>query len=216
MENADKQKNHDKSVEKNWNLFKAGKLAEVLSPELKSHLVKFSTRKRNLDYDFREYQEVVTKMEKPKFSEFSSIINSYEELKNKTIPPKSIEHKEENINDSSTTPYGIKHVTLKLLQSTQNVEKKPVEKPQVKDVSDIALKKLFHGDKNTVKNKLNVSNSSSLVVNNKCGTKETDIMSYPEKIIIPKDKHRKGSTYKINDCYYDDDGEFLYRVPGMY
>lgn len=46
--------------------------------------------------------------------------------------------------------------------------------------------------------------------------KKVYALSYPEKITVPKEKYKKGYTYKINDCYYDDDGEFLYRVPGIY
>ncbi|KAL0270768.1 UNVERIFIED_CONTAM: hypothetical protein PYX00_008066 [Menopon gallinae] len=38
---------------------------------------------------------------------------------------------------------------------------------------------------------------------------------YPEKITIPKEQRIKGKTYRVKDCYYDDDGTFLYRVPGM-
>ncbi|XP_046621235.1 uncharacterized protein LOC124305660 [Neodiprion virginianus] len=38
---------------------------------------------------------------------------------------------------------------------------------------------------------------------------------YSEVIKIPKDKYKKGKLYKIRDCFYDDDGEFLYRVPGL-
>lgn len=38
---------------------------------------------------------------------------------------------------------------------------------------------------------------------------------YPEKIKIPKSKRGSGLIFKVRDCYYDDDGEFLYRVPGM-
>lgn len=43
----------------------------------------------------------------------------------------------------------------------------------------------------------------------------TDIMTYPERIRIPKKAYKKGATYKVNDCYYDHDGKFLYRVLGM-
>lgn len=47
--------------------------------------------------------------------------------------------------------------------------------------------------------------------------KQVPVMeNYPERIRIPKSLYKPGSTYKLNDCYYDDDGEFLYRVPGMY
>lgn len=44
---------------------------------------------------------------------------------------------------------------------------------------------------------------------------ETDC-NYVKKIRIPKNVYKAGMTYRINDCYYDDDGEFLYRVPGLY
>jgi hypothetical protein len=37
----------------------------------------------------------------------------------------------------------------------------------------------------------------------------------PERIQVPARKWQKGCTFKIGDCYYDDDGGFLYRVPGM-
>lgn len=38
---------------------------------------------------------------------------------------------------------------------------------------------------------------------------------YPETITIPKNKYQKGKLYQLRDCYYDHDGEFLYRVPGL-
>lgn len=39
---------------------------------------------------------------------------------------------------------------------------------------------------------------------------------YPNKIEIPEDKYVKGCLYKVKDCFYDDDGKFLYRVPGLF
>ncbi|KAK6631522.1 hypothetical protein RUM44_006049 [Polyplax serrata] len=39
--------------------------------------------------------------------------------------------------------------------------------------------------------------------------------SYPQRIKIPRSKRGSGLTFKVKDCYYDDDGQFLYRVPGM-
>ncbi|XP_053981522.1 uncharacterized protein LOC128877905 [Hylaeus volcanicus] len=38
---------------------------------------------------------------------------------------------------------------------------------------------------------------------------------YAMPIKIPKNVYKKGMTYKVVDCYYDDDGEFLYRTPGL-
>ena len=34
-----------------------------------------------------------------------------------------------------------------------------------------------------------------------------------EKIEIPKDIHAEGKTYKVNNSYYDSNGDFLYRIP---
>lgn len=34
-----------------------------------------------------------------------------------------------------------------------------------------------------------------------------------DKIIIPQDKKKVGAIYKYGDSFYDEDGEFMYRVP---
>lgn len=39
--------------------------------------------------------------------------------------------------------------------------------------------------------------------------------SYPLQIVIPKELWKKGALYRIKDRFYTDDGEFLYRVPGL-
>ena len=38
---------------------------------------------------------------------------------------------------------------------------------------------------------------------------------YAKSIRIPKNVYKEGMSYRIKDCYYDADGEFLYRVPGV-
>lgn len=38
---------------------------------------------------------------------------------------------------------------------------------------------------------------------------------YSKRIKIPQNVYKQGMTYRIKDCYYDDDGEFLYRIPGL-
>ncbi|XP_015437384.1 PREDICTED: uncharacterized protein LOC107192602 [Dufourea novaeangliae] len=48
--------------------------------------------------------------------------------------------------------------------------------------------------------------------------RKTDIdvkFEYVKPIRIPRNVWRRGMTYRIKDCYYDDDGQFLYRVPGL-
>ncbi|XP_020289861.1 uncharacterized protein LOC109857695 [Pseudomyrmex gracilis] len=51
---------------------------------------------------------------------------------------------------------------------------------------------------------------SSIKVWNKKIDTECD---YAKPIKIAKHLYKPGKTYRISDCYYDDDGEFLYRVP---
>lgn len=36
-----------------------------------------------------------------------------------------------------------------------------------------------------------------------------------DRIYIPRKAYKRGALYKVNDCFYDDDGELLYRVPGL-
>lgn len=43
---------------------------------------------------------------------------------------------------------------------------------------------------------------------------DTDF-NYTKHIKIPKNVYKKGMTYRVRDCYYDCDGGFLYRVPGL-
>lgn len=38
---------------------------------------------------------------------------------------------------------------------------------------------------------------------------------YPLAIRIPKQAWKEGHMYKVKDCFYDDQGDFLFRVPGL-
>lgn len=58
----------------------------------------------------------------------------------------------------------------------------------------------------------NLLDTSIKVWNKKVDTE----LSYTKPIKIAKHLYKPGMTYRISDCYYDDDGEFLYRVPGVY
>lgn len=50
----------------------------------------------------------------------------------------------------------------------------------------------------------------------KIWNKKTDVeLEYAKPIKIAKHLHKPGMSYRVGDCYYDDDGEFLYRVPGV-
>jgi hypothetical protein len=65
-------------------------------------------------------------------------------------------------------------------------------------------------------NMLDISKQNTLDTYVKVWNKKIDTeLEYTKSINITKQLYKKGKTYRINDCYYDDDGEFLYRVPGI-
>lgn len=44
---------------------------------------------------------------------------------------------------------------------------------------------------------------------------EVKLPSIRHKISIPQHLQKRGSTYRLYDCFYDDQGLFMYRVPGL-
>ena len=46
--------------------------------------------------------------------------------------------------------------------------------------------------------------------------KSENRMEIKEKIYIPTDLHKENAVYQINDCFYDSNGEFLHRIPGVF
>lgn len=45
--------------------------------------------------------------------------------------------------------------------------------------------------------------------------KNIDDVLVAAHIKIPRQRYKKGMTYRVRDSFYDDDGTFLYRVPGL-
>lgn len=57
---------------------------------------------------------------------------------------------------------------------------------------------------------------STNVISRKEVSKFIDTVNdYPLAIRIPKKAWKEGYTYRVKDCFYDDKGDFLYRVPGL-
>jgi len=57
--------------------------------------------------------------------------------------------------------------------------------------------------------------ASSEIVISAADQRKYEITQVKTRIVIPRKLHRQGATYRVDDAYYDDDGELLYRVPGM-
>jgi len=105
-----------------------------------------------------------------------------------------------------------------------NVYRKQLEAAVSDDAEESAVSKdIQKPDKNdcaTFENKNNMLNISikenTLDTYIKTWNKKVDVeLEYAKPIKIAKQLYKPGMTYRINDCYYDDDGEFLYRVPGV-
>ncbi|CAH1135108.1 unnamed protein product [Ceutorhynchus assimilis] len=202
---------HDLSVTKNWNEFKQGKLNN-LPQELKQHLQKFSIRNLNFQQlSINTNNELVAVQWKPQIKgEFSEILSSYQKPK---------EHKTESIEEPSKFKIRESKEQLVTFKELQNKVKQKMSKGEQVTIQEELLKEakmsinqpieLQQEDVNIIKPK---TNEVGFV---RKTTKDVSHLVYPQQITIPRDIYKKGYTYKLNDCYYDSDGEFLYRVPGM-
>ncbi|KAF9412446.1 hypothetical protein HW555_009049 [Spodoptera exigua] len=219
---------HDASVMRNWKELKEGSLD--IPPELREHFLKFSERtipplkKESIkiditpERDLGEFERIVRKCAAKENKESNSKSSS-------SNGPLAIQSSDTKTNSKAKQPkIDDKFITLdeltakikKSLDTGDNVDIKdsiilsstestpsPLDKLPEKEVYQEL--ELFHDkypDSGIVEFRSEVEDPK-------------EIMNYPERIRIPKKAYKKGATYKVNDCYYDHDGRFLYRVLGM-
>ncbi|XP_044259266.1 required for respiratory growth protein 9, mitochondrial [Tribolium madens] len=207
----DKIANHDSGVRNNWKLFKDGKMGD-LPEDLAQHLNKFTNRALDLNTFQLQKDNVVTFRKKIR-TEFSEIITSYEKNNHgETEEEKKLELKEKKSSGKKSKNVTLEQLQMKLVKRAEsggeidqdekyiitNVKKEEKKVEIKQDLVDLSQNKYQTG-----------------VQHHKKEPKDLSHLNYPEFITIPKSVHKKSSIYKLNDCYYDHDGEFLYRVPGM-
>ncbi|XP_030756794.1 neugrin [Sitophilus oryzae] len=223
--------NHDKTVMSNWAEFKQGKLNN-LPDELKVHLQKFSSRSLNLKpFDPKNNQKTIRQASE-KVGEFSEIIQSYERLKKNSDGSDQRTRESENIkplaetkkiNKISKDPYPLTLTQLKEKIRYDISKGKTLSEDEKVILNNVTISKT--DNINTVvelkpENVTDIVDQRYKTSSDKVGfvkktNKDMSHLKYPERIIIPKKAYVRGYTYKLNDCYYDSDGTFLYRVPGM-
>ncbi|CAH0553814.1 unnamed protein product [Brassicogethes aeneus] len=215
--NQNKITNHDKVVQENWRLFKKGKLGE-LPDDLRDHLRKFTNRALNLKPFEAQQNKILIESQKKIGGEFSEIITSYEKLKNKDANTNKNVLLEEV---ESSKPKGDKQLaTLHNLQkriegeieANKDVAKEDlilVQGLKPKESVGIETIKLKQSDISIAQNKYTSVSTVTKTV------RDYSHLIYPEKIVITKELKKKNGLYKLNDCFYDEYGDFLYRVPGM-
>lgn len=224
-------KNHDESVRQNWNKLKRGEFDD-LPKDLIAHVKRFTNREFCVSEMPPKSDKQIIHKTKKIHSEFSDIITSYEDLTNKErstddqklLLDKTSQHAVHDIH--SRWDKSRKHITLselkygndetctrssktnhdEVLQQVSNTEVYNKDSEQEHHIIDLK------NDTFAIQDKFNKSSAGTLANSSK---NDYSFMLYPEKINIPKKLYKKGSIYKLNDCYYNHYGTFLYRVPGM-
>ncbi|XP_058130515.1 uncharacterized protein LOC131284926 [Anopheles ziemanni] len=221
---------HDAAVKENWQMFRSGRIQNI-DPGFAQHLNKFV--QRNVDnagklkmkiaskrlYEIRplpegEFSAIVTSCKKYQNSgqltdsEQELLMDGSEELGSKELlispnAPKQdtfligeIEHKQ--------------HITISEMKKKEGAE----TNRNVKFVDDHAQLDLGKGIVDKLVN-MNEQNLVPAFADSSYDLRDKTKEDIKEYIRIPKKLFKKGATYQLDDCFYDDDGEFLYRVPGM-
>lgn len=215
---ANRVKKHDESVMESWQQFKSGELE--LDPILAAHLKKFTHRDLNALYKPPADRKFGLEIPKPKSTEFTSIIST---CKKYADEPKQIENvsQSDEARFSSHRPRNSDNDSVVLRsRSTTTSKQMPLQEYQ-KHSPDVSFRpqeeasSVLSSDNQPMMKikKYEETNVNALKFD---GDKKVfESLAIKEHIKIPKKVWKEGQIYKYDDCFYSDDGEFLYRVPGL-
>ncbi|KAG5673568.1 hypothetical protein PVAND_003606 [Polypedilum vanderplanki] len=209
---------HDQSVLKNWNEFKKGNLE--VEPVLAEHLKKFAFRDFNALTEPKPNRKFGVEVPKPKKNEFLSIITSCKKTKSDDKLLENISSQETRITeerphvDADTfvlngRDSSDKNITLQEFQkmnpkfNLDNNESNNTDLMKIDEIPELKISKMTKED-------------NELIIYNKDVDHAIEALEIQAKIRIPKKLYKKGKIYKVDDCFYADDGDFLYRVPGFF
>ncbi|KAF6215194.1 hypothetical protein GE061_009946 [Apolygus lucorum] len=220
---------HDKRVLANWKMFQEKKLE--LPNHISSHLSKFTGRDRSLptkvstEVMLEESEPKVKMISSTKKSEFADIIRNYgrkdghstsetqEKSGSNWAPTRPGETYVLNIQDKKVKKSS-PHLTLSQMKMSGKIspsESTLQHQPPTEGVtSGQETKKATSG----VINPSDFSSVHRWSSTDSSSVKQTDEPpdEIPMKIVIPKNKWKKGTVYRVNNCFYADDGEFLYKI----
>lgn len=205
---------HDATVMRNWKDLKEGSLD--IPQDIRKHLLKFSDR--TIPSLKKESIKIDLTQEK-KMGEFESIVKrcaAQVQARNNTS--NETNHTHETANKIHYVNKDRKRVTLDELstkiKNRMDIGKKVGMPDQI--LLDAVNTKTSGVPELNSDVELSIEGESNEVVEYKAeNVNEKSVMDYPERIRIPRNAYKKGATYKVNDCFYDHDGQFLYRVLGM-
>lgn len=210
---------------RNWKELKEGSLE--IPPELRQHFLKFSDRsipplnKESVKVDLTPEENL---------GEFEQIVRKCAAKEN-THTDKPTDHKQSlalpSPNSSNTEESFVQSGKLDLklvtLDELTTKIKNRLKKGNNVDINDrIIISSVNANSKSNsedfpkeIELVNDIKEANSIVEYKNKAEDPKEVMNYPERIRIPKKAYKKGATYKVNDCYYNHDGRFLYRVLGM-
>lgn len=210
---------HDQSVMRNWKELKEGTLS--ISEDVRAHFLKFS--ERTIPPLNRNSVKKIDVTPEEKIGEFENIIRrcaANENSDQKTFKQDYNTTKENEGEKMEKAPRDYKRVTLEEL--AQKIQTR-LQTGQNVNVPDQIIVNTINDNAVLESKSVNINKSIEIFDNDNKNNlvqyqpenDSKDVMDYPERIRIPKKAYKKNATYKVNDCYYDHDGRFLYRVLGM-
>ncbi|KRT85462.1 hypothetical protein AMK59_194, partial [Oryctes borbonicus] len=207
-------KNHDNSVRKNWEMLKNGQLN--LPPILTKHLHKFTDRNFNqIENKVIGEEVIVTKLEPISNGEFSEIIRSYKRLKNKQTSNENktqssqnntIKKQKKEMHLTSDNVSQTNHTTLGSLKASLRTDVtlgKEIEEDERMLLKSSNSEVVTRNEPEHQIIDLEKVPKTTYISTSTKSEKDNKHLIYPEKIIIPRNKLKRGCMYKLYDCYYD-------------
>ncbi|XP_034664997.1 uncharacterized protein LOC117899233 [Drosophila subobscura] len=203
---------HDESVMRNWQQLRQGKCDVAIPSAFLQHLEKFSER-RQQDLKQLKPEEWPTRpaLPVPESNEFRQLLGSGKQPKDSPSPPQlpsgyapppAAAEDETYLLDKVRNKRKMRLQELKQLQLVPAVSEVPQPPPSNPSGT---------GHLSSYVQKF----ESSEIVISVADQRRYEMTKVKDRIVIPRKLHRPGATYRVEDAYYDDDGELLYRVPGM-
>ncbi|KAH8310932.1 hypothetical protein KR044_003490 [Drosophila immigrans] len=210
--NVERIRSHDASVMRNWELLRAGKCPDVPS-DLLHHLQKFAQRRPQDLKQFKPEQwPTRPELPDPQTNEFRALLangrNTSKQLA-LAMPAQSAESSKRPEGDEETYMLAkVKNKRKLRLQELKDLQLLPQQSPELD-------RPLPNPSGTGILPSFVQKFEESEVVVSVADQRKYEMSRIKDRIVIPRKLYRQGATYRVEDAYYDDDGEFLYRVPGM-
>ncbi|XP_030239054.1 neugrin isoform X2 [Drosophila navojoa] len=208
-------RSHDASVMNNWSRLRSGKCTD-LPAELLQHLQKFAERQRqDLQQLSPEQWPTRPELPVPETTEFRALLGNKpnkqlttgkptQQLETRIMPPSEAEDETfllDKVKDKRNMR--LQELRESRLVPQEEQKKLMLEQPLPNPSGTGVLPSFVQKFERT-----------EIVVSVE-DQRKYEMSKVKDRIVIPRKLYREGATYRIEDAYYDDDGEFLYRVPGM-